>query len=413
MVIPKAVFVTVCLSVFAFIPAARAKEACVDCHKDVTAGIVADWKISAHAKHDVSCSACHGSAHNGLDTVDKVLIPTAETCGGCHKEKLEQFKKGKHAVAWKVMKAMPTLHWQPMALIDGMKGCGGCHKIGLKSSDEVKQLRAQGSGFGVASCDSCHTRHTFSEDEARQPQACATCHMGFDHPQWEMYSTSKHGVRYLLKQNKVLPETAAAPSCQTCHVQGGNHENRAAWGFLAVRLPFPDDEQWKGDRTVILQALGVLDREGKPTARLDTVKETALCRLSQDEWLAARRTMIAACRQCHSAAFTASELSKGDAMIREADRQMAEAIRTVAGLYKDGLIKKPHAYMQAFPDLLAFHDAPTPIETKLFLMFMEYRMRAFQGAFHMNPDYAFWYGWSSLRQALTEIKALDEQMRRK
>ncbi len=26
-----------------------------------------------------------------------------------------------------------------------------------------------------------------------EPQACQTCHTGFDHPQWEMYSSSKHG----------------------------------------------------------------------------------------------------------------------------------------------------------------------------------------------------------------------------
>jgi hypothetical protein len=68
------------------------------------------------------------------------------------------------------------------------------------------------------------------------------------HPQWEMYSGSKHGVRYLLKQNKTLPPTAAAPTCQTCHMQEGNHEVRTAWGFLAVRLPMPEDKEWAADR---------------------------------------------------------------------------------------------------------------------------------------------------------------------
>jgi hydroxylamine dehydrogenase len=46
------------------------------------------------------------------------------------------------------------------------------------------------------------------------------------------------------------------------------------------------------------------------------------------------------------------------------------------------------------------------------LMFSEYRMRAFQGAFHSNPDYAFWYGWSALKQALTEIQEMDAQLRK-
>ena len=39
-------------------------------------------------------------------------------------------------------------------------------------------------------------------------------------------------------------------------------------------------------------------------------------------------------------------------------------------------------------------------------MFLEHRMRTFQGTFHANPDYALWYGWSELQRDLTEIKAL-------
>jgi hypothetical protein len=147
---------------------------------------------------------------------------------------VEQFKKGKHAFAWAAMNAMPTAHNQPMALMEGMKGCGGCHKIGLKSESDLKKLSEQGAGFGRASCDACHTRHLFSKAEAQEPQACQTCHMGIDHPQWEMFSSSKHGVRYLLKQNKVLPETVAAPKCQFCHFQEGTHEVGTAWGFLAA-----------------------------------------------------------------------------------------------------------------------------------------------------------------------------------
>ncbi len=83
---------------------------------------------------------------------------------------------------------------------------------------------------------------------------------------------------------------------------------------------------------------------------------------------------------------------------------MAEGIRTVAELYKDGLLKKPDSYAYPFPDLLTFHDAPTTIELKLYLMFLEHRMRTFQGAFHANPDYSLWYGWAAMQKSLTEIK---------
>ncbi len=65
-----------------------------------------------------------------------------------------------------------------------------------------------------------------------------------------------------------------------------------------------------------------------------------------------------------------------------------------------------------FPDLLTFHDAPTVIEQKLFVMYLEHRMRTFQGTFHASPDYALWYGWSEMQRDLTEIRELAAQMRR-
>lgn len=396
----------------AFCAAAFAQE-CVDCHQKVTPNIVSDWQLSKHSQNDVGCSVCHGEQHKSAEDAAKVQIPTPETCAECHQEKVEQFKKGKHAAAWAAMKAMPTAHWQPMALMEGMKGCGGCHKIGLKTEEEIKELKKKGTGFGVASCDACHTRHTFSIQEAKQPQACQTCHMGFDHPQWEMYSGSKHGVRYLLKQNKTLPESVAAPTCQTCHMQDGNHTVRTAWGFLAVRLPLPEDKQWAADRATILQGLGVLDPEGKPTSRLDIVKAADVARLTQEDWQKERDKMIKTCNQCHSANFAKAELKKGDQMIKEADHLMAEAIRTVAALYKDGILAKPENYLFPFPDLLTFHDAPTPVEQKLFVMFLEHRMRTFQGTFHASPDYALWYGWSEMQRDLTEIKAMSEELRQR
>jgi hypothetical protein len=80
------------------------------------------------------------------------------------------FKKGKHALAWAAMEAIPIIHYQPMVRTEGMKGCGGCHKIGLKSPEQVADLAKSGVRFGNASCNSCHTRHTFSVEEAKSPR---------------------------------------------------------------------------------------------------------------------------------------------------------------------------------------------------------------------------------------------------
>lgn len=396
-----------------FVASTASAQECVDCHKKITPNIVSDWQLSKHSQNEIDCSVCHGDGHRSKQDVAKVQIPTPRTCALCHEIKFQQFKSGKHAFAWAAMKAMPTAHWQPMAMMEGMKGCGGCHKIGLKTEGEIKELKKDGAGFGIASCDACHTRHIFSIQEARQPQACQTCHMGFDHPQWEMYSSSKHGVRYLLKQKKILSETAAAPTCQSCHMQEGNHAVRTAWGFLAVRLPMPEDKKWADDRKTILQALGVLDPDGNPTPRLDVVKAADVVRLTEEDWQKERDKMVKTCNLCHSINFAKAELQKGDKMIEEADDLLAEAIRTIAALYQDGILARPKNYAYPFPDLLTFHDAPTVIEQKLFVMYFKHRMRTFQGTFHANPDYALWYGWSEMQRDLTEIKTMAEELRRR
>jgi hypothetical protein len=196
-------------------------------------------------------------------------------------------------------------------------------------------------------------------------------------------------------------------------MQEGNHEVRTAWGFLAVRLPMPENKEWAADRAVILQALGVLDPDGKPAGRLEVVRGASMARFTQEEWQKERDKMLKTCNQCHSIDFAKLELEKGDQMIQAADHLMAEGIRIVVALYKDGVLPKPKDHGFAYPDILTFHDAPTVIEQKLFVMFMEHRMRTFQGTFHANPDYALWYGWSEMQRDLTEIKALAEDMRAK
>jgi hypothetical protein len=173
----------------------------------------------------------------------------------------------------------------------------------------------------------------------------------------------------------------------------------------------PEDEQWAADRVTILKGLGVLDPDGNPTGRLDVVKQAQVARLTQEEFDAERDKMLKTCNGCHSLNFARGELEKGDQMIRDADRLMAQAIDIVAGLYRDGIVPKPDSYAYAYPDLLTFHDAATPIEVELHEMHLEHRMRTFQGTFHANPDYALWYGWAAMQKSLTEIKYLAGEMR--
>ncbi len=370
---------------------------CIGCHKKVTPGVVKDFLGGAMGKAGTDCADCHGTAHTGANDTAKAAMPTEKTCQKCHQKQHGQYAEGKHALAWVAMSAMPTNGIQPHPYIQGLKGCGGCHKVGARTEEQ----RAA-SPFG-SPCDSCHTRHKFSKAEAKKPEACRTCHMGFDHPQWEMWSGSKHGVIY-----QTEGDTGRAPTCQTCHMEEGNHRVMTSWGFLALRLP-EDDAEWMGYRATILKGLQVLDPAGNATGRLDVVKAGKVARLSKEEWQAERDRMIKVCSKCHSSNYAKTNLANADAMIKEADKLMAEGIEIVADLYGKGIIK-PQANKIAYPDLLTFYDAITPIEQTLYVMFLEHRMRAFQGAFHMNPDYVTWYGLAEMKKDLVEIKHEAQRM---
>ncbi len=399
---------------------AFAEENCITCHKKISPGQVKDWSISKHAENDVTCSVCHGTAHQSAKDAAKAQLPDEHVCAQCHEEQFNQFVRGKHNLGWKAMNALPVTHLEPDELMEGGKGCGGCHNMGIKSEEQKKELHARGYRYQNNSCDECHTRHAFSKKEALDPHACQQCHMGYDHPQWEMWSSSKHGTRYFAKLAGNLPEGAAAPKCQDCHMPDGNHENRTAWGFLGVRLPLPEDKEWADAQVTILKALGVLDPfTGKPTARLEVVKELQLARLTKEEFDRERNRIKKVCYRCHSKDYVDFQFKQADQYYKKIDMLLAEAINTVADLYKDGILKKRGDQPYAYPDFLYFMrtdygagwDKLEYIEQVLFQMYLKHRMRAFQSFFHINPDYAYWYGWAMMVKDLGEIKELARQMR--
>ena len=132
--------------------------------------------------------------------------------------------------------------------------------------------------------------------------------------------------------------------------------------------------------------------------------------------------MLKTCGQCHSAHYVKEQLDMGDAIMMKADRLMAEAIETVAALYQEGLIKKPEGYPANYPFLLTFMhtnganwdkdlDKLSYIDQVLVQMYMKHRMRTYQAFFHVNPDYAYWYGWNEMTKDLGEIKELAKSLR--
>ena len=381
---------------------ALAADSCLECHRAKTPGAVRQWEESAHAAAKVGCSDCHGSDHGSIEE-GKAVVDT-RVCGRCHEAALHQHVASRHGMG---------LHsgWGCTRNLSQRdpRECRFCHEEGStrpRSTVQCARFLKQSSEMGEAgcnrchnvetSCASCHGSHITDLKVVRDPGVCAKCHMGPDHPQWEMWQTSKHGTIW-----QIEPTSGRAPTCQTCHMGDGSHDVKTSWGFLALRLP-ENDPEWLANRVTILQAIGVLDDKGQPTERLEVVKAGKVARLTKEEFDQERTKMVKACTQCHSKSYAEANLKAGDDIIREVDKIFAGAIRDVKGLYDDGILKKPAGWTYT-PDLLQFYEAKTAMEQELYLIFLEYRQRAFQGAFHANPDYMHWYGWAKVKEAAARI----------
>jgi hypothetical protein len=375
---------------------------CEDCHAKITPKLVEDFNRGKMAE-SLTCKACHGSSHKGMDDVDKAKLPTIATCQPCHADQADQYLQGKHAKGLLAIDALPFTHGQPQPYVAGQKGCGGCHTLGLVDAKARETEGRKYYKYGM-DCQNCHTRHAFSVKEAREPEACMTCHMGFDHPQWEMWSSSKHGVAYLLDR-----ETHRGPKCQDCHMPGGDHRVRTAVGFLGLDLTTQDPEMQQY-QAVILKGLGVLDEQGQFTPLLDVVKAGDMVRLDKADFDAERKRITDQCRQCHGGSFVEANMKNADLMLKEVNRVFAEAIEVVADLRRDGIIEVKEGE-GVYPQLLQFYEVDTKVEQVLYEMFMDHRMKAFQATYHMNPDYATWYGYAKMKKDLVEIKELAQQMR--
>jgi len=140
---------------------------CYQCHskKEITPWITQTWAGSKHAAEGVMCGDCHGNHDGGFDTPDFTALPGPDVCQKCH----------------------------PLNVKDTM------------SSAHAK----------VTKCTSCHPRHTFSLNVARNPRICSTCHSGNRHV--DGYANSKMGVVYTTEG----PGNSA--TCQTCHMPEGTH----------------------------------------------------------------------------------------------------------------------------------------------------------------------------------------------
>jgi hypothetical protein len=396
-------------------------QQCIDCHGKSKPQIVTEWKQSKHSQVNVGCIDCHGAAHASASDVDKVKIARPNVCAHCHQPQVDQDRHGKHSQALVAIKTMFNAHWREMRSQGSMmpsagQGCVDCHRTG--SPDTKNEITFEKFGgveggaleWGAGACSSCHSRHSFSVEEARQPQACQYCHIGADNDQHGMYETSRHGILFDLKQRGLLPANASVPTCQTCHMPKGDHAVLTSWGYRGLSLPLPADKQWAADRTAILKGLNFLGEKGEDNPSMETAKAYMVMRFSQEDWQKERDKMTAVCVQCHSEKFSKDQLQAGDDAVRTSDHLVAEAMRVISGLYEGGILPPP-AKDRPYPWLISFDPPKTIIEQRLETMFFEHRMHYFQGAFHSSPKYSIEDGLAKLRDDLTAITEMAASLK--
>ena len=388
---------------------------CMSCHQQKQPQLIADYLASTMAS-SVSCQDCHGGDMGNY--AGHSAMPTAATCGKCHPDQYRGHQANRHAIGMqRVYEAGRYDDLPPCSGADPLSGgvatCTQCHDT-------------------EARCDGCHARHTFHVREAREPLACGTCHMGPDHPQYEAYESSKHGVRWALQG-----DVGGGPTCATCHlgrkVQGPNglftdHDLSFGMAFGPVGGRDTHVSFTRAGELPYVLANGALNENpaydpGAPydMTGADGVQDSVFPGdldgvvkqvVDPPEVLAARRAeMVSACGPCHDKPFAEARLGVADGLHVNAASVTHEAEDIVRALNHDGLVTPSPESRPANPDAIGaiilggsmlYRDL-SRIERLFFKMYKYDQVKTWHGAYHMNPDYAHWYGWAETNLTFADI----------
>ena len=369
---------------------------CLECHTALQPGLVSQYHQGAMSDAGVTCVSCHGADHGAIDAVQG-QVP-ASTCAqvGCHPDQYHEFAAkdatgayvNKHAQGWTRMTAAARYKVMPEAQRYEM--CERCHNIGYVSAD--------GS---VGKCDSCHTRHVFSAEEAMEPPACGTCHMGPDHEQIDMWEKSKHGVVYGTERARADGDPNRAPSCVTCHM--------------------PTMEKGAGQPLTHDVSTNLTIGTVAQGARLPGVSLPVPMRtISEWDFDLRRDKMVALCGDCHARAFVRRNLEGADAIKADVDSLLWDPVMRIRGLWWDGLLDPMPANRAPNPNFgqalvlggQQLYGGTSAIEQLFFYTYKYDHVNTFKGAYHINPDYSHWFGWSEVNQDLDLIKGEESKLRR-
>jgi hydroxylamine dehydrogenase len=367
---------------------ANSNDKCVVCHNNATPGIVEQFGHSTMAGAKVICSDCHvvkgdypgAKEHEGAYILSS---PTVTMCQKCHQVEVAQFEHSRHALPAYVavfgskdlspdlmvqFQSVPEGNFDPVKsrnAIFTLEGpavtrfaCESCHNIGKPAVD--------GS---VGQCQKCHLRHEFSLEQARRPETCNNCHIGPDHPQWEIYQESAHGVAYATMGNTwnwdADPGTLSskdfpAPTCAICHFSG--------FGGTATTHDV-------GDRLTWFLAAQVSAR--------------------RPSWQDNKVRMQSVCFECHNKDFI-------DVFYADADKGV-DAI--------NGRVQEADTIIQPLQDkgLLTADPFDDPIDFVYFENWHHFGRTAKFGMWMQGADYTQWHGAYEMLSRLAELRALVQQ----
>ena len=351
---------------------------CIPCHREKTPAAVRQWEASAHYRAGIGCEKCHGTDH------DKMLKGEAKVtmaaCAPCHKKAYDTHRASRHGMGlhsgWGCTRNLPNRN---------PSECAFCHEAGstipksdvqcarfLKQTSEMGEIGCNYCHNVENSCASCHTNHLTDLKIVRDPASCAKCHMGPDHPQWEMWQTSLHGTLFANQGDKT------GPTCQTCHMVGGTHDVSSGITASSGGIPYAAEK-------------------ARPN----------------------REAMINVCSQCHAPSFARRELDRNDAVLQQSLKIVKEAEAIVWDLHDNGLLdpmpdqRPPHPLRgnKLVTDSQLLYEDTSHIERLLFKMKKYDYARTIKGAYHQNPAYTHWYGNAELKMDLVDIKAEASRLR--
>jgi hydroxylamine dehydrogenase len=367
---------------------ASSRDECVTCHRRATPGIVKQYGYSAMAAAEVSCSNCHEVAADYAGAVEHegnhvLPQPTTAMCQRCHAAEVAQYNQSRHGLPAYVAYAgtqdltpellekyesIPEGGYAPDKMRNALFAkegpaitrfaCVSCHNIGDPQAD--------GS---VGKCAKCHLRHEFSLEQVRKPETCNACHIGPDHPQWEIYHESPHGIAYATggehwnwgaEPGTLTVEDFTAATCAICHMSGfgasgTTHDvgERLTWYLFAPisqRRP-----AWQDNRT-----------------RMQNV-----------------------CRECHNEEFIKAFYTAADAATEHVNAWVEESDAMIAPLQDEGLLTA-----EPFDESIDF---------VYFELWHHWGRTAKFGTWMQGADYVQWHGAYEVLSDLAELREMVEE----